>query len=60
MQLPTLNAHICISNTEYLYVFEMQISLFGSLMDMSEFETYIVDICILITDVCVSNADISI
>ena len=60
MQLPTLNAHICISNTEYLYEFEMQISLFGSLMDMSEFETYFVDICILITDVCVSNADISI
>ena len=39
MQLPTLNAYICISNTEYLYVFEMQISLFGSLMDMSEFES---------------------
>ena len=39
MQLPTLNAHISISNTEYLYVFEMQISLFSSLMDMSEFES---------------------
>ena len=39
MQLPTLNAHICISNTEYLYLFEMQISLFDSLMDMPEFES---------------------